>query len=370
MPMRWFFPSIILLFVTLCEKNQVKIFSLKNYIQGFLLCSLAILWETDSGVFVALVWAFFCILRFITVKGFNFIKIVKLVFVYGISFIAEIFFAMVLMNIYNLCVGGTIEKRAFFFPIFTDFVHILQTELKFGNMYYVYAITVFLCCLLWSFIKTFYYNKADSNCKVCSIAAISLMGLAMLTYYMNRTAAGVCNAYVQIIMCNCILADASIYPLKNFIKERKASAYEIVKIATGTFSICVLSIIVLLSAYTLPKAEERFKRGDYDVQGLYELKEEIKTFVPKNTYAIGIGTTDIYGMLGWDTQYHMRDFADLASGGMQEEIMNNIKNDLAQQNDVFVGTGEYPLLSTDFKLIKEFNFYGYTYGYFHRNNVK
>ena len=74
--------------------------------------------------------------------------------------------------------------------------------------------------------------------------------------------------------------------------------------------------------------------------------------------------------MGWDTQYHMRDFADLPSGGLEKEIMNVIKSDLAKRDDVFVGQGEYSLLSSDFELIKEFTFYGQPYGYFHRENTK
>ena len=157
------------------------------------------------------------------------------------------------MNVYNVSVGGNIEKRAFFFPLLSDFAGTLQTELKFGNMYYVYVVSIFMCCLLWAFVQIFYW-KADSG-YACSIAAISLMGFAILTFYINRTLAGCCNAYMQIIMCNCVLANASIKPLRNFLKKQKSTLYGVSKIAVGFIPMVTLTITVLLSSYTFVKAE-------------------------------------------------------------------------------------------------------------------
>ncbi len=369
LPLRWIFPSIILFMATVYEKKKLNVSTLKGCLLGFFVCSLAILWETETGFFVAIVWSVYCILRFFQVRPFKLRDAIKLIFVHIVAFISEILFAMILMNIYNVSVGGTIEKRAFFFPLLSDFAGVLQTELKFGNMYYVYAISICMCCLLWAFVQVFYW-KAQSK-YVCSVAAISLMGFAMLTFYMNRTLAGCGNAYLQIIMCNCVLANASIKPLRDFICERKSTLYDISKISVGVIPIATLAITVLLSSYTFVKAEERFARKDYDVTELYALAKEVKEVVPANSYALGFGTSDIYGLLGWDTKYHMRDFADLCSGGKGDEIMNEIKRELAKQNDVFVGAGEYSWLSADFELVREFYLYGqaYTYGYFRRENI-
>ncbi len=365
MPIRWFFPSIILFMAVYYEKKNENMATLKKCLPGFLVCSLAILWETETGFFVAIIWSAYCILRFFQEKAVNVKNIFKTFLIHGIAFVCEILLAMILMNIYNISVGGTIEKRAFFFPLLSDFSSLLQTELKFGNMYYVYAISISMCCLLWACVQIFYW-KSNRN-YVCTIAAISLMVFAMLTFYMNRTAAGCCNAYTYIIMCNCILANTSIEPLKNFIRMQKSTLYDISKIAIGAIPMVTLTITVFLSSYTFVKAEERFKRKDYDISGLCAIAEEIKAVVPPNSYAIGIGTPDIYGLLSWDPQYHMRDFADLGVAGKGEEIIRHITSDISKQQDVFVGAGEYQLLPADFTLMKEFNFYGQTYGYFHRN---
>ena len=367
MPIRWFFPAIILFLAVIYEKKQVDLDKVKNCLLGFFICSLAILWETESGLFVAIVWSCFCALRSIQDKGLSLKRLLKLILIHVSAIVGEIILAVSIMNVYNLLVGGKFDFKVFFFPLFTGFVSVLQTELKFGNMYYIYAIIAYMCCLLWALSRVFFYKlNPKHDYKACSIAAISLMGLAILTYYINRTAAGVNCAYMQIIMCNSIIADAAIIPLKSLIKRRKSSIHNVIKIAIGTCAISVLTIIVLLSSYTLPKAEERFNRGDYDIKALSALAEEVKATVPKDTYSIGFGTIDIYGMLGWDTQYHLRDFADLETDGKKDEILSMINSDINKQEyDLFVGAGEYFFVPERFKLVKEFKFMDHTYGYFH-----
>lgn len=370
MPIRWFFPSIILFLAAVYEKKQVDISNLKFYLIGFFICSLSILWETETGIFVAIVWSSFCSLHYMKQKGFSLKRLFKLIILHLITIFMEIALAIVLMNIYNLCVGGKVEIKSFFFPLYTGFTDILLTKLNFGNMYYVYLIIIFLCCIFGAISKIFYYKgNKNSHSFECTIVAISLMGLAMLSFFINRTLAGVSPTYLQAIMCNSILADVSIKPLQRLFYKHKSSLYNIVKIAIGLSCTSVLTIIVILSSYTLPKAKERFERGDYSISSLYNFSKEVEKIVPKDTYAIGIGTADIYGMLGWDPQYHMRDFADLPTGGKQEEILSVVKSDIEKRENVFVGNDEYSLVSDKFKLIKEFNFMGQTYGYF-KNIIK
>ena len=110
-------------------------------------------------------------------------------------------------------------------------------------------------------------------------------------------------------------------------------------------------------------------RKDYDVNELRAIAKEVSEIVPKNSYALGLGSYDIYGLLGWDAQYHMRDFADLGVANKQNEIINKITKDLANRKDAFVNCDNYSLLSPDFKLIKQFTFFGHNYGYFHKQNI-
>ena len=65
----------------------------------------------------------------------------------------------------------------------------------------------------------------------------------------------------------------------------------------------------------------------------------------------------------------MRDFADLGVANKQNEIINKITKDLANRKDAFVNCDNYSLLSPDFKLIKQFTFFGHNYGYFHKQNI-
>ncbi len=122
LPLRWIFPSIILFMATVYEKKKLDVSTLKGCLLGFFVCSLVILWETETGFFVAIIWSVYCILRFFQVRRFKLRDAIKLVFVHVVAFVSEILFAMLLMNIYNVRVGGTIEKRAFFFPCCRPFL--------------------------------------------------------------------------------------------------------------------------------------------------------------------------------------------------------------------------------------------------------
>ena len=360
MPIRWIFPSIILFLIALYVKKNT-VLSFKHIILGCFFCSLSILWETETGFFCAITWATFCTLRSLQINGISFKKLFFLAFIHIFLILLETVFAILIMNIYNLSVGGTIEISSFFFPLNTGFSEKLSFPLTFKNQYYVYVILNFMCCLLWALTKTpFCYNKT-SNSKACFVASTSILGFAMLSYYINRPPCGPNNAYIQIIICISLLADAMVNPLKDLLQKNRISIYNTFKICIGSVSFFVLVLLTLLSSFTTSAFLKRFDQGLYDYKSLVDFANEVSETVPKNTYAIGLGADEIYSILGWNTQYRLRDVADLDSGNCQE-LLPTIHQEISNQNAIF--TCDYNFVTPNFNLVKEFIYKDIKYGYF------
>ena len=74
---------------------------------------------------------------------------------------------------------------------------------------------------------------------------------------------------------------------------------------------------------------------------------------------------EIYGVLGWDTGYHLLGTTDtIVDIEANEAIYNQLIAEAKSKDHVFLTDEAYKILGDDYRLVKEYTIYGEIYGYF------
>ncbi len=241
-PLRIIFPSIMILYISIIG-NKKNI--LLNLI-GYLLASLSILWNAETGL-VCLVSLFISnIYAFCYDLTFKDKKLYYNIFLFSIFSICSILFSYIILNICNIyLLGGEKQNiKDLLFPLLTGQVNYI--EIKINKLYNYY----FIVCLI--FLTTFiYYIK---NMKIFrnsnyikleyyfpSIIFCSISALGVYTYAINRTA--FFNSMIIAPMIS-IIIPFILYKLYELLLNKKlALSKSVYNILLSIFIIGILSTV-------------------------------------------------------------------------------------------------------------------------------
>lgn len=364
-PHRYVFIMIMMAWIAHCHTKPWK----GDAIVGGIISSLAILWNLESGVATACAW---CVYQMINYYQKN-EKIVSIeILKYIVLIVVEFFAAMLIVAIYNICCGGKPDFLTFFYPVWTAMnVNVAPGEpiynmvaavngasnvsavattllgvasgitgavtfsipLKVGNYSYIYFVPLMLTAFAVPFVRIKLLKLENSTAVVC--APIATMAIVMYSYYMNRFY--VLNAWVvmyEIAMLAGIIVDTSLPEIKEFILQRqlKNSLYKDLKTTVSVILVMGLSMIGFIGVCGIQQqAYVNLYTSKQDTTDIYNCVNHIKEIVPENTFAAGVGTVELYSMLGWDTGYHKMDFPDC--GG---EDLVALYDAIYAQNEVFL----------------------------------
>lgn len=381
-PHRILFMSLMLCLGAFCVRFQKL--NTVTCILGYLLSMLGILWNTESGMFCTVAWtAFWIILQLCSTK-WNFLKILKTCIVHAASAILCFFGAYGMVNAYNLLCGGSVNSiQEFLFPLLTTSYMdgFLRVDLPDYPSAYVPVLILLFLAVAWglSYMSCFGRKILSGKTEIlmpCFSFFTGVLALGQMSYFMNRAAyhnLDICHLPAVLLMC--ILAERGMDFVRQF-RFKKHREYTSSQLFQGTFTAVTLGILLTLNTGTLIEYgyNTDLKTAFHNKQELHDFAAHIASNIPENTYAFGIGVTEIYSMLRWDTQCYTLDFSD---AGIRPQVVDYVIEDIRRKDipAYLVGEDTYKKLEKfasdknqwleeHYELSQEFEFQGAIFGYY------
>lgn len=322
-PHRILFPLILLIYVLhLIKKDRWRF---RDLLGGYGLCTLAVLWNTESGLFCGVAFAACFIIHDLQSHSWYCRKMLT-GYVCHIAFVlGSLLSAIGIMNLYNfLCGHTTPELSVFFFPLgSSDYMNVLlKYDITVENDAWVYVLALFGLLLLFSLYYTsFFLSKEEVSAKPASryapaLAAVAVLGLLNFSYYANRAAYFNLDITLQLACVGMCLLWRMFSNIWTHSDRETYTAKQISGSVLSVISIVVITSLALQTVlFTGSHIQTKYERGHYDTSSLQAACEEIQANIPEDTFAFGTGISLLYQELGWDIGGRYRDISDLSVGG-------------------------------------------------------
>ena len=283
-PHRMIFPAIMIFVFTLAAKK--KLFGNKIFYIGLVLPVLALVWNTESGAVVVVVWALLGAESILSKLH----KLLRFVVSLAISVVASVAGALVILNIYNLSCGGAligpIELVGF---QATGFVGNISKDLASGNALHAHMIAMIFICAVYA-VRVLYIKK-EMSVKAVFALAVSATGMGMATYYINNPSGGegILSMYF-VLAATIALSGASLKP----------DPYSIAKTGVAVYAAAAIFCTVVNGRNIISQIQEIRNAGAYDYSKFEEFCADLDSRVAPDTVGGGFGTTAVFMELGRD----------------------------------------------------------------------
>lgn len=364
-PHRIVFPMCLILYaVKLGQKERRMKWS--DILVGHFICAVAVLWNTETGFICCVAWTAYILARLLTEKDLRWGTIIFKTAVSLLMTALDVGVAIVIVNLYNVIVGGNFVFKEFFYPFINGgFMNHYSIRLLFENRPYIYIMVLCFATITYGASKTRIFQKnvnGKTNAPVIFMIGIILLG--QLTYYMTRA------AYYGLLITFPFVLILMAYYADYFCRRalRGDTAYTLTESLKGAIAgtqIAAISILALLSGGLGDGYAKSFEMGRYSIDSPWDVLGEMQREVIPNTYAVGWGTDEIYGDFGWNTGYHMLGTTDvLVDVDANSNVFGTLVQEANEQDHLLLNTNAYYILREEYQLIKEYTVYGQTYGYF------
>lgn len=356
MPLRYLWPLIILVYSIYCQKKNG--FGWKQGIIGYVLCSLATVWNTDSGLvstvaFTAYIWASnWQFNRVFSKRSFK----VYLSTILGC--VASVAGMVLIINIYNLMCGGQFILDLCFFPLVggMGYVGDLQTALSESSdiLQTLAPVFLFFICILIGLYPTMLVSSRPGNRGILPFAFVGIMGMGQSYYFLNRALAGIGCIFPYGILGAALLADMS---TSNFYHGKRGVWHGLqrgISVAMS-FVLCTCALAAVIQTPT----EIVDRRSFQTMLSLEDLADAVEEQVPPDTYAFGYFTQEVYALLGWDPGYHLRDVASMQYDTKHVRETRDadalpMVSEITAQDSLLVSKRQMPIVNDDPDLLPAF----------------
>ncbi len=351
-PHRLLFPALTIFLITLFTKRGMKRWC---HAVGSAVMALAVLWNFESGIICCGAWLIFNIMYLFQKERLS-LKTVGLSLLWAATdVVIPLLAAFGIVNLYNLAAAGSAEaflglKDFLGMLVDSNYIHELRTELPWGNEIYIHKILVFILCFCWGILRNSVFGIKGDETKANTVVAVSVMGLGLLTYYMNRTLAGSKLVELFFMVCLGFLVSGALEIARRKWRLDKMSVYSVIKGVLAVYACFMLIGYTMYNITIYSNIQGKRQAQFYNYSCFQEFAREIEKSVPKDTWAKGEGSSAIYMELGWDKQTY--EFNEVTA----EEIK--------QQEAIFVGNNYYDIIPEDFELVQEFSYNDLCFGYY------
>lgn len=350
---------------------------------GYGLCTVAVVWNTESGLFCSIAFAAACVVHEWQRKTiFAHCMLMKYVLHIG-AVIGTLVAAIGIVNVYNYLRGyREIELKSFFFPMFesTYMQGTLEYDMILGNNAWIYVLVLFALLLMFGFYQTRFFHTEEAleqkkgADKAPIAVAISTLGFCNFSYYANRAAYLNLDIVVQTACVGiCLLWGLFSDDLRCKRKDN-LTVKKMIRQSLALISLLVISALAAQSICFAPAMLKRkYEAGHYDQTAFQEGCATIAENIPENTFAFGGGISVFYAELGWDPVAHYRDMPDMKVG--DDEAINELVGHTIQQDSFVVyhtstlyneefATNIILALCPEFEMIKELDINGKSLQYY------
>lgn len=329
---RFMAPVTIMAYTVYCIKNNC-VLKRKNIVFGIIISAMGMVWNFESGIVAALSYTVFLTLN--ALKDIHHWKELFKIAKYFLMILVEVLIAVGFVNLYNVSCGGPLIFRSFFYPL-NHHVSDYTSVWLWGNYTYIYTITLALVVFCASIWNTRLYSKRIISGEMDSFSGmLACLVIGLDVFWINRFV--ICDAWICIyplsLLLGCLVDKSINMEMVEQIKSKRLSIYDTLKYAIAIWCCVVLSAFSLGNVFSASKQVEIYNSGLYDLQLLKSYAEEVACKVDKDTYAAGLGTMELYSLLGWDTGYEINDYPNLAA---RPEEYVSFYNNLLSKDKLFL----------------------------------
>lgn len=354
-PHRLLFPALTLFFVSLYVQKGLTV---RRYIITSSVMMLGVLWNLESGVVCTLAWCTYVAWDYIhNMHEIRWQAVMKMILV----LVGEIMFsfmgAFAIVQIYNLLCGGRCISLIKFIGAVVDvsYMKSLTTPLYWGNYIYIHKMLFFLFCFAIAVLQIKSLKEREKYERVTVMLLITILGLGMMTYFINRPEAGERIIDLFAILLFGFWGEEAGAVWECTDKSSKVSLYKICRILIGLYAVMLLLVCAGAGGQCYHNMKEKIQKDAYDYEDFRKFTAEIRKEIPKDTWAKGEGSTAIYMELGWDKK--TRDFDDFTSEDQKT---------ISEQSNILITEAYYDNVPEGFQLIREYSYHGIVYGYYCR----
>ena len=327
-PHRILFACILVAYIVFIYKHN-KISKFYKCI-GYGICMLGLMWNFETGIVCVLSYMAFYIID--ALKDFSlrssmlYIKLAKEVLFTVLTFLA----AFGVINIVNLCMGGGfVSLTMYLFPLMgSEFVTgTLTVKYQKGVVAWLFIAALSFVMVGYAISKTKLVPNSDNERSIRDniLFTIGVITLGQMSYYINRPAYGnLVIAYFMSVLMMCIICDYCITRVAK--RTYKSEFMRGVSNGFACLHLTVMFVLVLGGIANYGNAQEyRESQEQKNMEQVEIFKAQIVENCEKDTKALGLTIPMIYSELGWDSQYHLIDFADI---GLSEKTYDYLSEEL------------------------------------------
>lgn len=353
-PHRLIFPAITIFMITFFSKKGLKRW---QYIAGTAVMAFALLWNFESGIICSIAWFAFSVMTLFQKEAFTLKKLAVCGMALLVDVVLPFLVAMGIVNLYNILVsdGNTVflGVREFIGMVVDDsYISYLRTDLPWGNEIYMHKMIVFMLCLCWGIVHNKIFGVEGNKVKANFSIAVSVMGLGLLTYYMNRTLAGSALVDLPFTMCLGIMLSGILELAEAKWQLKKVSLACAAKAVCGIYACLFLVGYGMLNLTAYGNFQERYSTKVYDYAVFQDFARQVGQVVPEDTWAKGEGTSAIYMELGRKNKAY--EFGDVTT------------EDIKEHDKIFIINKYYEFVPEQYELTNEFAYNDVKFGYFVR----
>ena len=337
-PHRIVFPMILLLYgAVILKKNYRGFISTAG---GYLICLLAVLWNTETGIFLAISWAAMYVSRYFSENRVKIGKLLINIAVHVAGIVFSVLGAYGTVNLYNILKHSPVNSlEDFLVPLLSSnyMEGVLHLDMPLYPCAYMAVITLFLMGISVGLSGWFQEEKKQCwNRELIFLLSVGALGC--LVYYINRP------AYHNL---DCVALPAAIlsayfgqYGLR-FIRNKewknfgKISSTHVFRAGVGL--ICTAAVLAMSTGTVLQFAQNsQIKENFHDMEDFEGLAAQVAEMVPGNTPAFGINIPEIYSLLQRRTECFTMDFSDML---VRPDSLKELKDQLehAEVRGAFTG---------------------------------
>ena len=357
-PHRLLFPMLALAYLAWELKHPGKGTSAPRLIVRFVITSLAFVWNFETGLFTAVMFAFCLFLRtHYGEKWFSFaaLKTSVLLIVFVVMSLAC---AVGIVEVYNMAAGGgLLSFRQFIYPLFSGTYNVNNLSLPLPSVGHLYFLQILLFGFTLLPILRGRTEASDEERQVGVFAVgIALSGFSSMIYFINRPAYGNMSiAFIQMALLAGYAADR--FMDRDTLFEGGVKAYRLCRYVIGCALFFAIFWISIESVLYIQQGVSFRQGGGWNMTAEEETLLKIRSDVPADTFAVGMGVPQLYYELGWDPQIYPTDFPD-----MNDENLNFIRSELKNQKAVLTS---YPdIVPEDFTLRETYVIGPIEFGYY------
>lgn len=339
-PIRTLFPLLLCGYMAFLYKRKKVLWKSKWMWFGFMLCSLAVLWNTETGLACIVGYIFYLFVE----QWQNHLFLEKhMLYLYigvGLMSLGCVFLPIVIVNVYNfMCGYRTFDVGVFFFPyINSSFATgIIRCNLPLGNHAWVYIIILLLGTLCWSIYHTnLWQNKGRYISEASAIAGISMIGIVVFAYYVNEAHWGCMDIVRQISVVLSAVIISRLWAV--LVEWKKLAGVESIFQKSVVIIALFVYLILAMQVFSDPcRIAARHRAGAYSLNKIEQDIEVLRAEIPENIYGVGQGINTIYHMLGWDNHAKYRDTSAIKINAEGKDAFTSLKNEVLNQGAFLIG---------------------------------